>query len=184
MGSPRRRDRGRVLCVRGTNGGTYAFSIVGSNKLTQVSGDAPREGTVAAGESVTIKARYEAVAASGSEGDIVAKAEFTENGSGQKLSDEHSQLTAVKVEVWPLASREGCPCRHNMGVCEDFSIELYPADIQPSFKLSTGWQRHDYVGNLFACLIKSSLRCVSRGMLAVLTDALPCNWNHILCPWI
>ena len=120
MGAPADATEVEFYVYGGTNGGTYAFSIVGSNKLTQVSGDAPREGTVAAGESVTIKARYEAVAASGSEGDIVAKTEFTENDTGQRLSDETSELTAVRVELRPDfgAPENECLRRHKYGVCE------------------------------------------------------------------
>lgn len=74
----------------GTNGGTYAFSIVNGDKLRHVGGDRLCEGTVGVGQSITIRARYEAVSASGSEGDIVAKAEFTEAETHRHLEDMHS----------------------------------------------------------------------------------------------
>lgn len=74
----------------GTNGGTYAFSIVNGDKLRHVGGDRLSEVAVAAGQTITVRARYEAVSASGSEGDIVAKAEFTEAETHRHLEDMHS----------------------------------------------------------------------------------------------
>ena len=44
----------------GTNGGTYAFSIVNGDKLRHVGGDRLSEVAVAAGQTITVRARYEA----------------------------------------------------------------------------------------------------------------------------
>ena len=106
----------------GTNGGTYAFTFVNGAKLIQIDGGTlPVTGHVAAAESVAVMARFEGRAASGGEGDIVAKAEFTEDETGRTLTDATSALTAVKVEVEPAESISGCQYRHKMGVCDKFS---------------------------------------------------------------
>ena len=112
----------------GTNGGSYAFTLTDGGRLRRLGGSyVPRTGTVSAGEDFHIKVRYDAVSASGSEGDIKAKVEFTENGSGRKISKE-AALTAVKVELTVEANAPGNECehRHVLGVGERFSMDAVP----------------------------------------------------------
>lgn len=113
----------------GTNGGTYAFSIVNGGKLNRIGGGRlPKTGSIAAGKSFTYKVRYEAMEASGSEDDIIAKAEFMEFGTGQRLSDETATLTAVKVGLVVVANAptNECEHRHTYGVRELVTPILTP----------------------------------------------------------
>ena len=132
VGVPRRSTNTGVefYVYGGTNGGTYAFSIVNGAKLLQVDGGTlPVTGHVAAAESVAVTAIYEAVSPSGGEGDIVAKAEFAEDETGRTLTDLHSALTAVKVEVEPYVSIGGAMRRHLLGVREEVNVNVSPSGV-------------------------------------------------------
>lgn len=105
----------------GTNGGNYAFSIYNGERLLRKSGSyLPRSGTVAAGETFRIKIMYEAKAASGGVGDIIARGTFTEKGTGRELPLSEANLTAIKLSllVDVDAPSDFCHNRHTYGVRE------------------------------------------------------------------
>lgn len=86
-----------------------------------------------------VTARYEGRTASGSEGDIVAKAEFIEDETGQTLTDTHSRLTAVKVELSPRYGAPGNTSnqRHVFGVHEYVNSHVVPAGIALEWNYGT-----------------------------------------------
>ena len=63
---------------------------------------------------------YEGKLPSGSERDIIAKADFTERGTGTRHQTGEDELTAVKVELEAVDETQDNPCmnRHIYGVDE------------------------------------------------------------------
>ena len=123
----------------GTKGGSYSLELRDGGRLERAGGSfLPREGKLEPGESFKIKVKYQARSASGSEGDIKAVATFTEEESGEEITSK-ATLTAVKVIITPVVTREGFPNRHKMGVREDFTVEFAPSDISRTIQLSSDW---------------------------------------------
>ena len=144
----------------GTNGGTYAFSMVNESKLRRLGGAyLPKTGTVRAGESFRIKVRYEALSASGSEGDIKAKAEFTEFETNRKLPDVETPLTSVKVELETMYAATSNPDKHRhvYGIGEGVKYRTIPASVQSEWSFVAGANAvatYDWggsTGNVFIC---------------------------------
>ena len=122
----------------GTKGGMYSFKLRDGGRLERVGGSfLPREGKVESGESFRIKVKYRARAASGSTGDVKAVATFTEEESGEEITSE-ATLTAAKVVITPVVTREEFPNRHKMGVRESFRIDACPQGLM-SIRLSSDW---------------------------------------------
>jgi len=124
----------------GTNGGSYAFSLQNGTKLRRVGGSyLPRSGTVNSGESFTIKVRFEAESASGSEDDIHAVVTFTENGTGMPFREDGT-LTVVEVRIEPVfgALENECVHRHRLGVCEQVHCVVIPQDVSRTLVLRNG----------------------------------------------
>ena len=123
----------------GTKGGSYSFELRDGGRLERTGGSyLPREGKLEPGESFKIKVKYKARSASGSADDIKAVATFTEEESGEELTSE-ATLTAVKVVITPVVTREGFPNRHKMGVRESFVVEVRPEGIVNTVRLPSDW---------------------------------------------
>ena len=128
------------FCVYGgTKGGTFSLELRDGGRLERVGGSfLPREGKLESGESFRIKVKYLARSASGSAGDIKAVATFTEEESGEEITSE-ATLTAVKIIITPIVTREGFPNRHKMGVRESFVAEVRPEEIANTVRLPADW---------------------------------------------
>ena len=128
------------FCVYGgTKGGTFSLELRDGGRLERMGGSfLPREGKLEPGESFRIKVKYLARSASGSAGDIKAVATFTEEESGEEITSE-ATLTAVKIIITPIVTREGFPNRHKMGVRESFVAEVRPEEIANTVRLPADW---------------------------------------------
>ena len=68
---------------------------------------------------------------SGGEWDIIAKADFTERGTGTRHSTFEDELTSVKVELEAVydAPENHNPCRHVYGVGEKVKLKHEPTNV-------------------------------------------------------
>jgi len=125
----------------GTNGGTYAFTLLNGSRLEQVSGGTlPVTGHVAAAESRTITARYRGRLPSASENDVEAVATFVEDVTARTLPAARDQMTAVKVELDAVYVASGNPDqhRHVYGVGERIQLRHEPSDATVEWTVRGG----------------------------------------------
>ena len=123
-----------LTCIAhgGETGGTATFSIENGNKLIACSGGSlPVTRFVPPLQKVEFEIVYEGKLPSGSEEDIVAKADFTERGTGTRHSTQRDWLTSVKVELEAVDEAQDNPCmnRHMYGVHEWVKYRHYPTDV-------------------------------------------------------
>jgi len=112
----------------GTNGGTYAFTLLNGSRLELVSGDTlPVTGHVAAAESRTITARYRGRLPSASENDVEAVATFVEDVTARTLPAARDQMTAVKVALVAQSDYPANKSRHVFGPLELFDVQTLPS---------------------------------------------------------
>ena len=115
----------------GPNGGRATFTLANAEKLVRKSGvDLPIEIDVAAGHKVSFNIVYEGIEASGSEGDIVATAQFVDNKDGE-LGATESELTSIEVKLMAEERARGNPCesRHVFGVYELVNFLAIPSVV-------------------------------------------------------
>jgi hypothetical protein len=91
---------------------------------------------IAAGERVDFKMEYTAYKRSNAINDIKARLRFTENFTGEVVSDE-STMTAVQVEVEPLVTIGNFFNRHIVGIGENVICRVYPRQVQWGMNFST-----------------------------------------------
>ena len=113
----------------GPDGGRVRFEISGAGNLVQYGGyPLPYEVDIGPGETVMFTNVYRAVAASGSENDIVARATF-EDAADDFYDMSIARATAVKVEIKAqvAAPENECLNRHKFGVLELVDCLAIPA---------------------------------------------------------
>ena len=111
----------------GQHGGVFSLSPTNINKLNWIGGDVLPVGdvSVSANETRSWRAVYTFAEHSDSEDDVQATATFTENLSGEEMTDEDSMtvvmLRTVAVETWPTNM-----VRKIFGVGENVNIYKTP----------------------------------------------------------
>ena len=120
-----------LTCVAhgGETGGTATFSIENGDKLIAcLGGSLPVTRFVPPLQKVEFEIVYEGKLPSGSEEDIIAKADFTERVTGTRHSTQRDWLTSVKVELEAEydAPTNHCSNRHIYGVGEKIKLRHYP----------------------------------------------------------
>ena len=88
-------------------------------------------------QKVEFEIVYEGKLPSSSEDDIIAKADFTERGTGTRHSTQRDWLTSVKVELEAVDVAHDNPCqnRHVMGVHEWVNYRHYPTSVSCGFEI-------------------------------------------------
>jgi hypothetical protein len=126
-----------LTCVAhgGETGGTATFSIENGDKLIACSGGSlPVTRFVPPQQKIEFEIIYEGQLPSGSEEDIIAKADFTERVTGTRHSTVEDEMTSVKVELEAvyIAPTNHNQSRHVYGVGEDVVFTVKPplADIE------------------------------------------------------
>ena len=128
----RQSTRTTLTCVAhgGDTGGTATFSIENGDKLVSCSGGSlPVARFVPPLQKVEFEIVYEGQLPSGGEEDIIAKADFTERGTGTRHSTVEDEMTSVKVELEASYTAVDNPSknRHIFGVGEEAELKCIPA---------------------------------------------------------
>ena len=174
----RQSTRTTLTCVAhgGETGGTATFSIENGDTLIACSGGSlPVTRFVPPQQKVEFEIDYEGKLPSGGERDIIAKADFTERGTGTRHSTQRDWLTSVKVELEadqnapdPTASN----FRHKYGVLEQVNFRHLPLSATVTWEFSAGGDLISKVGDHFFCTPRGSHGTaeVSAGGVSYTTD--------------
>ena len=122
----------------GPNGGHVTVSISGDSNLIQINGQTlPYTCDLEPYETIGFTNTYKAASESGRFQEIEVTATFVENETGWSET-ACPKATAVKVELTPERTVNGCLNRHKWGVCERIICETSPADPSIQIDASNG----------------------------------------------
>ena len=132
-----------LTCIAhgGETGGTATFTIENGAKLVSCSGGSlPVTRFVPPQQKVEFEVVYEGRLPSGGVHDIIAKADFTERGTGTRHSTRRDWLTSVKVRIQARQTAVDNPNqnRHIYGVGEELSLTCVPGSCVTSASASLG----------------------------------------------
>ena len=120
----------RIKVNGGAFGGLLELELNTEGKIGTAGGDVLfSQMEVAAGETIELEHFFKAYNSSEKEGDIIAKARFTEFITGAVIEDEDS-MTAVRIAVEPLMIVGKFLNRHCIGVGEQIICRIVPRTMQ------------------------------------------------------